>query len=465
MKSGTVLIAALLIAVLAGCGGSVGIKARDRPNIILIMADDLGYETLGCNGGTSYKTPNLDELAKTGARFTNCYANSLCTPTRVTLMTGRYMYRNYVKFGQLPPGEPTFGHMMQDAGYATAMVGKWLLGEMTPDTKGFDEFLLKVDSDREGYADPIIYSSDQPEPEKLIGQYGPDVFWEYISGFLERNRNEEFFLYYPMFLTHFYFTPTPESPEWESGDRRLTAEKQQNPDDPLNQRFFTDMVAYMDKNIGRIVDKLDELGIRDNTLILFLGDNGTGRAIRSYMGNLEVAGEKGKLTSGGTHVPMIANWPDQVDAGIVSHIPVVPSDFFATIAEVTGAQSRRPTGDGKLDGMSFLSILTGKPGKVREWALVEYVLENRGGFLGWEGRYVTNTRWKLYVSGVSRRGQNYYKAGQFYDLLNDPGETSPIAPEDDSPESSNARKMAQAYLDQHPVPERLLSSGAISPNE
>lgn len=458
-KSLTKVFTAMLLAFLVYSTGMARDPEKSRPNIILIMADDLGYETLGCNGGTSYHTPNLDELAGTGARFTNCYANPLCTPTRVTLMTGRYMHRNYTAFGQLPSGEPTFGHMMQDTEYATAMVGKWQLGTMTPDEIGFDEYLLKVNSNHDGYADPIIYSSASPEPKKLSGQYGPDVFWEYISDFLERKRDKEFFLYYPMFLTHFYFSPTPESLEWESGDRHLTAEHHLRPD-PLNARFFTDMVEYMDKNIGRIVDKLEELGIRENTIILFLGDNGTEVSIRSFMGDLEIAGEKGSLTSAGTHVPMIVNWPEQVDEGIVSDIPVVPADFFATIADVCGAQPRRPTGDGELDGISFLPAITGRPGSLREWAIVEYVLENRGKmYLGKEGRYVMNQRWKLYDSGVSSRGQEYYKAGQLFDLLNDPKEMSLVIPEKDSPESAEARRKAQEYLDLHPVPARLLTVG------
>ena len=234
----------LVFHSLSGCSQ----QRESRPNIIMIMADDLGYETLGCNGGTSYQTPNLDELARTGARFTNCYANPLCTPTRVTLMTGRYNHRNYTEFGFLPPEEPTFGDMMQDAGYKTAMVGKWQLGDYTPIELGFDEYLLKVNSNHDGYADPVIYSSDSPEPDTLFGQYGPDIFWEYISNYLDENRDNEFFLYYPMFLTHFYFSPTPESPEWESGDRHLTAEYHLRPG-PVNQRFFTYMARYMDKNI------------------------------------------------------------------------------------------------------------------------------------------------------------------------------------------------------------------------
>jgi arylsulfatase A len=445
-------IASILLVIL----GIGALAEGRRPNVILIMADDLGYETLGCNGATSYRTPNLDRLAKTGARFTQCYANPLCTPTRVTLMTGRYNYRNYTAFAELPPDEPTFGHMMQDAGYATAVVGKWQLKNRDPIDTGFDEYLLKIDSNRDGYADPIIYSSTHPEPKKRHGSYGPDVFWEYISDFLERHRDQDFFLYHPMHLTHFYFTPTPESPEWENGDRHLQAKHHLRPD-PLNTRFFSDMVAYMDKNIGRIVGKLEELDIRKKTLILFLGDNGTEVSIRSMVGNQEVPGEKGSLTRYGTHVPMIVNWPGQIEAGLVLNGPVVPADFFVTIKEVTGAQARRPTGNGLLDGISFLPAVLGQPGKAREWALVEYVLENRGRmYMGKEGRYVLNGRWKLYDRGISRRGQSYFRGGQLFDLLHDPLEKSPIRPDDDTPEIAAARKAALAFLDLHPVPKRLL---------
>ena len=448
-------ISIYLVMVLISCIGKADTDVDCRPNVILIMADDLGYETLGCNGGTSYQTPNLDKLAGTGVRFTNCYANSLCTPTRVTLMTGRYMYRNYTAFARFPAEDPTFGHMMQDAGYATAAVGKWQLKNVTPLDVGFDEYMLKIDSNHDGYADPIIYSSKDPEPRQLHGEYGADVFYEYIADFLDRHHDKEFFLYYPMHLTHFYFSPTPDSLEWESGNRRLTAEHHLRPD-PLNTRFFTDMVAYMDKVIGRIVDKLENLGIRENTLILFLGDNGTEVSIRSYMGDQLIAGEKGTLTSAGTHVPMIVNWPAKAQSGMVSDNPVVPADFLATIADATLSHPRRPQGDGMLDGVSFLPIVTGEPGKTREWALVEYVLEDRGRmYLGKEGRYVFDGRWKLYGEGVSRRGQNYYKAGEFYDLRKDPDEQNPILPEQDNKESSDARRRAQAFLNRHPVPMRL----------
>lgn len=412
----------------------------------LIMADDLGYECLSCNGSTSYKTPNLDKLAQSGARFTHCYVNPLCTPTRTPLMTGRYTFRHYTTFGCLPQAERTFGHMMRNAGYATCQVGKWQLAHgsppgQTPDQAGFDEYFMKVDNDSKGYADPVVYSKNL-EPMKIPGSYGPDLFYEFIAGFLERRRDEPFFLYYPMFLTHFDFKPTPDSPQWRTGDRH---EK--------NKRFFPDMVAYMDKNVGRIIDKLDELGLRENTLVMFLGDNGTHRSITSHIGDEVIQGGKSWLNEAGTHVPMIVNWPGSVPAGQVRDELIDPTDFFATIREVTGAAALRPPGDGLLDGVSFLSRVTGRGGPAREWILIEYVFENRGRmFIGHEGRYVRNHRWKLYEKGISKRldGQGkeipLYRGGQLFDLQRDPDEEHSIEVTQDTVETTAIRARFQQVL-------------------
>ena len=321
-------------------------------------------------------------------------------------------------------------------------------GGTHPDEAGFDEHLLRVEANEDGYADPIIYSSKQPQPRQMTGRYGPDLFYEYIADFLERNRKRPFFLYYPTVLPHPAnpdFMPTPDSPEWATGDRRQRS-----------KRFFPDMVAYMDKNVGRIVRKLEELGLREKTLLLFLGDNGTPSQVTSWMGDKKVVGGKGRLTNEGTHVPMIVNWHEHAKAGLVADDLVVPSDFFATIAEATGAKPRRPPGDGKLDGISFLPRVVGRRGRGREWALVEYVHENRGLLRGYEGRYVRDRRWKLYGDGVSRRGERYFKAGQLYEMIQDPDERRPIAPAQDSRESAAARRRLQEVLARHPVPPRLL---------
>jgi len=441
----------IVMAVLTVLMGFISVKdshaaSRSKPNVILIMADDLGYECLSCNGSTTYRTPNLDRLAQTGARFTHCYVNPLCTPTRTPLMTGRYTFRHYTTFGCLPQGEKTFGHMMRNAGYATCVVGKWQLAHgsppgQSPEEAGFDEYFMKVDNDSKGYADPVIYSKHL-EPMEIPGSYGPDLFYEYIAGFLARHQDKPFFLYYPMFLTHFDFKPTPDSAQWKTGDRH---EK--------HTRFYMDMVAYMDKNVGRIIEKLDALGLRENTLVMFLGDNGTHRSIISHMEDKTIHGGKSLLNEAGTHVPMIVNWPGTVPAGQVRDDLINPTDFFATIREATGAAALRPPGDGVLDGVSFLAGVTGRSGTARKWILIEYVFENRGRmFIGHEGRYVRNHRWKLYATGISRRLDDqgkeipFYRGGQLFDMIDDPDETSPIESIRDTPETAAIRSRFEQIL-------------------
>ncbi len=412
----------------------------DKPNVILIMADDLGYECLSCNGGRSYQTPNLDKLAQTGMRFTDCYVNPLCTPTRVALMTGLYNSRNYARFGTLPHGEKTFGHMMQKAGYKTCVVGKWQLGDgdkkgQDPKQAGFDEHFLKVDSDSLGYADPKIYSH-QFEPKTFKGAYGPDLFYDYISDFIDRHQDKPFFLYYPMFLTHFDFKPTPDSEEWKTGDRH---EK-----DP---RFFKDMVAYMDKNVGRIVRKLEQSGLRGRTLLIFLGDNGTQSSITSKFKDKTIKGGKSWLTDAGTHVPLIANWPGVITEGQTSDALVDPTDLLPTIAETTGASLVNPSGNCKLDGKTFLPVLQGIKAGVRDWIVIEYIREHRRFFRDQEGRYVRDHRWKLYDRGVSKRGDRYYKGGQLFDKVKDPDEQNPIESGSDTKQTAEIRSKFQAVLD------------------
>ena len=203
-------------------------KTIDRqPNIILIMADDLGYETIGAYGSKMYQTPNLDKMAREGMMFSHCYAMPLCTPSRVQLMTGKYNFRNYIGFGLLDPAERTFGHLMQDAGYKTCVVGKWqLLGNKRqqelasgrigswPKKAGFDEYCLwQIDTLGSRYKHPVLSISSEGT-RKFEGGYGPDVFVEYIENFIEANSDKPFFLYYPMVITHDPFVPTPNHPDY-----------------------------------------------------------------------------------------------------------------------------------------------------------------------------------------------------------------------------------------------------------
>lgn len=447
MLFGLLAALALSAAAIFGTGDPAATVPR-RPNVLLIMADDLGYECLGSSGGTSYSTPNLDRLAETGVRFTHCFVNPICTPTRVALMTGRYNSRNYTRFGTLPEGEPTFGHMMQDAGYATCIVEKWQFdgeGGTTPDKAGFDEYFMKP-GDSYNYADPYIQDNTWKRQQRK-GAYGPDLCVDYLLKFLDRHKDRPFFAYYPMALTHFPFKPTPDSPAWASGNRHEDDWKKHMPD----------MVAYMDKLVGRLVTKLKELGIRENTLILFLGDNGTDVRVTSQLRGEPYRGGKGWLTDAGTHVPMIANWKGVVPGGRVLDDLIDPTDFIATIAEATGAKPRPVPAGGTIDGVSFLPRLLGAEKPAREWIIIELINEfrffgkdKRPAFAGHEGRYVRNHRWKLYASGKSRRDIPFYKSGEIYDMLADPQEEHPITVGSGGTDAVAARKKLEAVFENHP---------------
>jgi arylsulfatase A len=410
-------------SLLQACAG------RSRPaNVILIMADDLGWEGLGCYGSTLYQTPMLDELARTGARFTHCYSQPLCTPTRVQILTGQYNFRNYIGFGVLKPGERTFGHMMQDAGYATCIVGKWQLwgannargfgGQgVYPDEAGFDEYCLwQIEQIGNRYADPQMYVNSRERVDVPAG-YGPDVASNYLMDFVERHRDQPFLAYYPMILPHDPFMPTPDSLEWATGDRTQR-----------NRRFFADMVAYTDTIVGRIARKLDDLGIREDTLLMFVGDNGTSRNITSPTTQGDVRGHKGFPDDGGTRVPFIANMPGTIPAGQVLDDLVDTTDFLPTIADATGAVL---PSDGPLDGQSFLPRLRGEQGSARQWVFSHYD-PDWGAFE--KSRFARNQRWKLYDDG------------RLFDVEADVLEMSPIAPGAGGPEAESARRLLQPVL-------------------
>jgi arylsulfatase A len=401
------------------------------PNIILIMADDIGYECLSCYGSASYETPVLDELARTGMRFEHCYSQPLCTPSRVKIMTGRSNARNYVKFGVFDFTERTFAHVMKSAGYDTCIVGKWQLtgrGVTGPYDAGFDEYCLWHMEDvyapkGSRYRDPKIIQDGQPLGG-LEGKYGPDVFCERICDFIERHRTSEsrpFFLYYPMALTHAPFCPTPDSPEWGQ--------------DVTGNKYYRDMVAYMDKVIGRIVRKLDDLGLRESTLLLFTGDNGTGTGITSKMADgSSIKGGKGSTTDAGTHVALIANWKGTTPAGKVSQDIVDFSDVLPTLADAGGASL--PEGV-TIDGRSFFPQLCGQKGNPRDWIFCWYQ-RDPGTTLY---RFARDQRWKLYGDG------DYERAGKLFDVSADRLEKNPIAPGQGGEEAASARGRLQAVLD------------------
>jgi arylsulfatase A len=399
---------ALALSVVSWTGILAAGEEENRPNILLILADDLGYECVGVNGGESYKTPNLDRLTETGMRFDHAYAQPLCTPTRVQLMTGQSNARNYVGFGKLDPKSPTFANILQKAGYKTAMVGKWQLGKNPdhPRKAGFNEHLLwqhtqpRMDAEKADtrYGNPVLERDGRPiaAPE---GSYGPDLTLEFACDFMSRHKDGPFLLYYSDILPHCPQVPTPDSAAWASANDR-------SKDYKGDIQYFDDMVAHMDKNVGRLMAKLDELGIRNNTLVLFLGDNGCDAPVVTRWRGKEIKAGKGKTTRAGMHVPFIASWPGVIPAGSICEELVDTTDFVPTLCEVGAVALPK---DVPFDGVSFLPILRGGKDQPREW------------IYSWYSATLAN----VHESAFDKRFK-LYADGRFYDMESDPLEQSPL---------------------------------------
>ena len=417
-------------------------RADERPNIVLIMADDMGYECVTANGGESYSTPNLDRLAADGIRFENCYSQPICTPSRVQIMTGLYNSRNYVQFGLLKSGSYTFGNLLRDAGYNTCVVGKWQLqgGLDGPREFGFDEYCLWQLTRRPNrYANPGLEINGK-EVDFKEGQYGPDVVTDYACEFLRRQQSADqpFFLYYPMILPHWPFEPTPDSPEWDPAFRRNDrTEKSQKGTD---NKHFADMVAYTDKMVGKIVGELETLGLREDTLVLFTGDNGTYTEITSRFRGRDWKGGKGHMMDNGTHVALIANMPGTVPAGGVNRDLIDFSDFVPTLAEFSGASIPDHV---QSDGRSFAPQLRGEPGNPREYV---YCWSFRNGKPVDGGRN--------HSAGESARDHRYklYRGGEFYDVMNDFYETVPLEEDDLTGEQQAVHAALRTAIERHTRP-------------
>ncbi len=385
------------------CTQSANADQPLRPNIVLIMADDMGYECVGANGGETYKTPHLDRLAASGMRFEHCHSQPICTPSRVQIMTGIYNKRNYLQFGLLDPRATTFGHLMKQTGYRTCVAGKWQLkgGFDGPKNFGFDEYSLWQLTRLPGrYPNPGLEVNGM-EIDYGNGTYGPDIVSDYICRFMQRHKEESFFVYYPMILPHWPFIPTPDSEEWNP---TATGEKGRQ---HWKNRFFVDMVAYTDKIVGKIDTKLAELGIRDNTLLIFTGDNGTYTGVTSRFQGRDYPGGKGKTTDNGTHVPLIVSWPKVIKKSRVSQDLIDFSDMLPTIVEAAGGTVPKEL---MIDGRSFLPQLQGQTGNPREWIYCWY--SRNGGEEGSE--HARDQQYKLYANG------------KFFNIVKDFEETSPL---------------------------------------
>jgi arylsulfatase A len=361
-----------------------------KPNIIFVLADDLGIDGVTSYGADLYKTPVIDKLAKQGIRFTNAYTAPLCGPSRAMILTGRYAFRtgavNQDQTGEFTPqAETMMPKILKPAGYTTSMIGKWGQLPLGPAEFGFDDYLRFFGSG--------VYVSTDTKKEKYVlngkdlvlqdNEYMPELMHNHMVEFLSNHKKDPFYLYYSLVHVHGEIRPTPDTKPGTTDFKDL----------------YTDNISYMDKLVGKLLHTLDSLKLRDNTLIVFFGDNGTAgqaAAIGTVNGK-KIIGKKGTMQEGGSLVPLIVNWPGVINKGSISKSLIDASDFIPTFAEIAGATLPK---DVKLDGTSFAYELKGGKGVPRNWIFTE--LGN-----DW---YVREANWKL------------NRAGELFDMSNAPFE-------------------------------------------
>lgn len=364
--------------------------APQKPNIVFIVADDVGDQAVGCYGGQSYATPRVDALAAGGMRFRHCYAMPVCHPSRIAIMTGKYPFRvGSPQWGAFPKSEEAdaIGNALKELGYATAVAGKWQLTMLRdepdhPHRLGFDSYALFGWHEGPRYYRPTIYQNGRLRSD-VSERYGPDVYTEFLIDFIERHKDKPFFAYYPMALAHDVTddigSPPPPGPQGQYDSYKV-------------------MVENMDERVGRLMDALDRAGVRGRTVTIFTADNGTPKSyyytaqgqdmfkqpIEFLWKGQKTRGGKGDLTDAGTRVPLIANWPGVLQAGQTVDDLVDFSDWLPTFVELAGGTPARG-----LDGKSLAALLCGEGRGSRRHAFAE----RRG------RRAMRTQRWKLYDDG------------------------------------------------------------------
>ena len=441
--AGSLLVASLLAAIapVPAQTSSNPPPAPRRPSIIFILADDLGYGDLSCYGQKKFATPNLDRMAAAGIRFTSFYAGStVCSPSRAALMlgqhTGHLNLRGNVSHATLLPDEISVAEMLKAAGYHTGLIGKWGLAEEglpgVPQKKGFDEFVgyLSNTEAHDYYPEYLWrYSPAQPgRPEfdgKIQiaentggrkGKYIPDLCTQAALNFIKINKPDQFNGYRPFFLCLNYTIPHANNEEG-----RRTSNGMQVPTDapyssepwPQVEKNKAAMIARMDADIGKVLAKLKELKIDDDTVVLFSSDNGphaeSGVDPKFFQSAGPFRGHKRDLTEGGIRVPLIVRWPARIKGGQVSDALSAFWDFFPTAADL--AQSKPPLG---LDGISLLPLLIGETQTNRHDSL--YWEFHERGFQ----QAVRAGDWKGIRPQVGEKIE-------LYDLKSDPGENRNVA--------------------------------------
>lgn len=426
--------------VFCGLGAIAVVDAADapkqKPNIVFVLADDLGVGNVSCYGADNYQTPNIDRLASGGIRYTRAYTVPLCGPSRAALMTGRYAFRtgatNQDATGLMKPSvETMIPGVLKRGGYVCSMVGKWGQLPLGPRDWGFDdEFRFKgsgVYWNEKGNADDAANSKSKGETYVVNGEtkklgnkeYMPDLMHRHVVDFISRHRDEPFFVYYSLSHVHGEIAPTPDSK-------------------PDSKDLYADNVAYMDKLVGQLVAELDRLKLREKTVIVFMGDNGTGKGYsdRSTINGKRLSGEKGSMLEGGAHVPLIVNWPGVVRPGTVATGMVDSTDFLPTFADLARVEIHK---DKTIDGESLVTHWSGLTAEPRDWVFIQLARQ-------W---YVREPQWKL------------NQAGELFDMSDSPFAEKLIAADSEAktPAAIAARQRLQAALNELNPAAGILDTG------
>ena len=480
--------------------GQTANRATDRPNIIYIYADDMGYAELSCYGQQKIRTPHLDQIAREGIRFTQHYTSTpVCAPARCMLLTGQHGGHSYIRGnyelggspdslegGQMPlyPGAYTVGRMLQQAGYKTGCIGKWGLGMANttgdPNRQGFDYFYGYLDQKQahnqypthlweNGKPDrlnnPVINVQRRLTPETATPEafaafrgndYAIDKMAQKAQAFVRQHRNGPFFLYLPFTAPHVSL----QAPEAAVREYIGAFDDNENAERPyLGQKGFAStpypratyaaMITHMDKQIGALMALLKELKLDDNTLVMFSSDNGAGfngGAETTYfrsVGNLR--GQKLDVYEGGIREPMLARWPGRIPAGSLTNHASVQFDLLATLADLTGV--KLPV---KTDGISFLPTLLGQPARQRQHPFLYWEFPEKGGQLA-----VRIGDWKAVKTNVRTNRKGPW---ELYDLSKDISETTDVA--DQHPDLI---QRADAVVEREHVPSHIKEWEIVNP--
>ena len=443
------LTTAALMAAMPPAALAAG--STDQPNILFILADDLGKEWIGCYGAEDIKTPNIDALAAGGMKFNNVWSMPQCTPSRIALLTGTYPWRSgWVNHWDVPrwgvgyfdpkqKRNTTVARLMKNAGYATTAAGKWQINDFRIEPQamkdhGFDDWLMWTGYEAGNppsanrYANPCINTPQGSATRE--GAFGPDLYTDHLIGFMKRNRNLPMFLYHAMALPHSPLVATPDEPNAKSDLDKHKA-----------------MVRYIDKQVGRLVSTIDELGLRGRTIIIFTTDNGSSGGITGSRNGRKVKGSKAKTTEAGICAPFIVNAPGLVPAYLETDSLTDFTDLLPTFVDLAGG---KVPDDLEVDGVSIAPVMLGKArDSPREWIMAlghgPAKIDAQGicGTHDFVDRVIRDKTFKVHVSTGK-------KIDLFHDLKQDPWEENNLLDGGLNEEQKAALAKFQAVVDSLP---------------